>query len=162
MRGTCTTSTGHRTELWPTAGTVQCGRVLSSAGSTSRQVSWCCRPRRHRAQMVDGFVAFVCLDSFPFRVIWCAPHLLGTGPGGQHIGACNTLPRRQRTGAGQNVRHHSLDRLNASTIKQKKWQMVNGKYKGFRAQENQTKYHRTRNVMPSIAPARSYVPSPMH
>ena len=42
--GACTTSTGHRAELQPSAGTVRCASVLSLAGSTSRQASWCRPP----------------------------------------------------------------------------------------------------------------------
>jgi hypothetical protein len=48
------------------------------------------------------------------------------------MGACNVPPSRgQRTGTGQNVHRHSLHRLNASTIKQKKqsretWVRVGG------------------------------------
>ena len=53
--------------------------------------------------------------------LWCASYFLEIGLGGGQRGACNVPPSRgRRKGTRQNIHRHSLDRLNARMITQKK------------------------------------------
>jgi hypothetical protein len=66
-------------------------------------------------------MSWFCAFHLPFLLSFPFYYLHGTGPGGWQREACNEPPSRgQRRGKGQNVRRHSLDRLHASMIKQKK------------------------------------------
>jgi len=83
--------------------------------SSPRPPSW------HPRKRSENAVCFLPVSLLSF--LWGAFYLLGTGLGGWQRKACNVPPSRgQRRGNGQkkNVRRHSLDRLHASMIKQKK------------------------------------------